>query len=235
MATIHFSCTVCGNPVGAPRAAAGKVGKCPKCGARVAVPEESGAQLAHSLQTAPVPAVEEQPAPVSAAPATAARAQAAPASSARAALPRWVYVVGGLGLAVTVGVCTAAGLVVYAASQSIRPEGEAPNGAPPAARDYARAARRQMELERAGFYAEAEAAFNRLQTLRGDSTAYWISRRADELLAAKRRAAPQDEDFMYRRWLYEARSEAEDEWRRLEAAREAADADETRPKRSGRF
>jgi hypothetical protein len=38
---IHFTCTVCANPVSAPDQATGKVGKCPKCKALVSVPETS--------------------------------------------------------------------------------------------------------------------------------------------------------------------------------------------------
>jgi ribosomal protein L37AE/L43A len=224
---IHFTCSACKNPVGAPRAAAGKIGKCPKCGARIAVPEAEGAQLAHSLQTAPVPAVEEQPEQV--APAVA---QPARHSSARP-FP-WLGLLAFL-LAVGAGVaCLVVWMLVASWREATQPQAPASSSSA-APRDYAREARRQMELERVQFYVEAEEGFERVQALRGDSAAYWISRRADELLSAKRQAAPQDEEFMYRRWLYESRTEAEAEWRRIKDAQEAADMDESRPKRSGRF
>jgi ribosomal protein L37AE/L43A len=227
---IHFTCSACKNPVGAPRAAAGKIGKCPKCGARVAVPEAGGAQLAHSLQTAPVPAVEEQqPVAVSAAPV----AQPSRPSSARP-FP-WLGLLAFVG-AVGAGVaCLVAWMLVASWREATQPQPAPASSSSAAPRDYAREARRQMELERVQFYVEAEEGFERVQALRGDSAAYWINRRADELLSAKRQAAPQDEEWMYRRWVYESRTEAEAEWRRIKDAQEAADLDESRPKRSGRF
>jgi hypothetical protein len=81
---IHFTCTVCQNPVSAPDEAAGRVGKCPKCGARVAVPENDR-PLSHTLTTAQaIPAVDErepnpqpQPEPPAAQPLTPAEVVAA--------------------------------------------------------------------------------------------------------------------------------------------------------------
>lgn len=45
---IHFACS-CGNPVSAPDAAAGKIGKCPKCGAAVNVVAATRIEQAKSI------------------------------------------------------------------------------------------------------------------------------------------------------------------------------------------
>jgi hypothetical protein len=62
---IKFGCTLCGNPVSAPDSMAGKVGKCPKCKARVSIPDMD-APLVNTMSTTSAPPPVDAPDPLEA-------------------------------------------------------------------------------------------------------------------------------------------------------------------------